>query len=140
MAQINSLIMVVAIAIEMKRENLYMKCLDAMMLREISLLIFVKSARTKLQESMSLEFGQAIIDPLINMEVNVQTIGFNPKINKAVATLISGYRLFFWLKKSRTKNLYMYPDFRKIFTSHIYFKGLRGGVCVCPSFEKKKYI
>tara|TARA_A100000172_G_scaffold60256_1_gene39727 strand:+ start:68 stop:214 length:147 start_codon:yes stop_codon:yes gene_type:complete len=48
MAQINSLIMVVAIAIEMKRENLYMKCLDAMMLREISLLIFVKSARTKL--------------------------------------------------------------------------------------------
>jgi hypothetical protein len=32
------------------------------------------------------------------MEGNVWKIGFNPKINKAVATLISGYRLFFWLK------------------------------------------
>jgi hypothetical protein len=29
---------------------------------------------------------------------NVWKIGFNPKINKAIATLISGYRLFFWLK------------------------------------------
>jgi hypothetical protein len=48
MAQINSLIMVVAIAIEMRRENLCMKCLDAMMQRETSLLIFVKSAKTKL--------------------------------------------------------------------------------------------
>jgi hypothetical protein len=40
--------MVVARAIEMRRENPYMKCLDAMMLREISLLISVKSARTEL--------------------------------------------------------------------------------------------
>jgi hypothetical protein len=32
------------------------------------------------------------------MEGNVWKIGFNPKINKAIATLISGYRLFFWLK------------------------------------------
>ena len=29
---------------------------------------------------MSLGFGRAITDPLINMEVNVLTIGFNPKI------------------------------------------------------------
>jgi hypothetical protein len=40
--------MVVARAIEMRRGNLYMKCLDAMMQREIFLLIFVKSVRTKL--------------------------------------------------------------------------------------------
>ena len=49
---------------------------------------------------MSLEFGLATIDLSMNMEGNVWKIGFNPKINKAVATLISGYRLFFWLKKS----------------------------------------
>ena len=47
---------------------------------------------------MSLGFGRAITDPLMNMEGNVWKIGFNPKINKAVATLISGYRLFFWFK------------------------------------------
>jgi hypothetical protein len=29
---------------------------------------------------MSLEFGLAVINLLINMEVNVLTIGFNPKI------------------------------------------------------------
>jgi len=42
----------------------------------------------------------------MNMEGNVWKIGFNPKINKAVATLISGYRLFFWFKKgvSRASN------------------------------------
>ena len=32
-------------------------------------------------------------------------IGFNPKINKAVATLISGYRLFFWLKISDLRSV-----------------------------------
>jgi hypothetical protein len=55
---------------------------------------------------MSLGFGRAITDPLMNMEGNVWKIGFNPKINKAVATLISGYRLFFWFKKgvSRASN------------------------------------
>ena len=57
------------------------------------------------------------------MEVNVLTIGFNPKINKAVATLISGYRLFFWLKircfkgikrlcfSTGRKNIYWYIEF-----------------------------
>ena len=47
---------------------------------------------------MSIEFGRATTDPLMNMEGNVWKIGFNPKIKKAVATLISSYRLFFWLK------------------------------------------
>ena len=72
---------------------------------------------------MSLEFGLAVINLLINMEVNVLTIGFNPKINKAVATLISGYRLFFWLKircfkgikrlcfSTGRKNIYWYIEF-----------------------------
>jgi hypothetical protein len=34
----------------------------------------------------------------------------------------------------------MYPDFRKIFTSHIYFKGLRGEGYVCVHPARKKNI
>jgi hypothetical protein len=72
------------------------------------------------------------------------TIGFNPKINKAVATLISGYRLFFWLKKgvsrasngcvSRTggdNNIYWYMEFAGI---------VRGGGKVKLLYPKKNII
>jgi hypothetical protein len=88
---------------------------------------------------MSLEFGLAVINLLINMEVNVLTIGFNPKINKAVATLISGYRLFFWLKIRCFKGIKeMYEmSYKIIFTSHIYFKGLRDGKKVTLLYPKK---
>ena len=70
------------------------------------------------------------------------TIGFNPKINKAVATLISSYRLFFLLKIRCFKGIqqlcFSYRE--KIFTSHIYFKGLReGGICISSLLEKKYY-
>ena len=90
---------------------------------------------------MSLEFGLAVINLLMNMEGNVWKIGFNPKINKAVATLISGYRLFFWLKircfKGIKRLCFSYRE--KIFTSHIYFRGLRGGGICFTSCSKKKY-
>ena len=85
---------------------------------------------------MSLEFGLAVINLLINMEVNVLTIGFNPKINKAVATLISGYRLFFWLKIRCFKGIQRlcFSTGRKnIYQSYIFQGFARGGVCVCPS-------
>ena len=70
------------------------------------------------------------------------TIGFNPKINKAVATLISGCRLFFWLKircfKGIKRLCFSYREI--IFTSHIYFKGLRGGGKVTLLYPKKNII
>jgi hypothetical protein len=92
---------------------------------------------------MSLEFGLAVINLLINMEVNVLTIGFNPKINKAVATLISGYRLFFWLKircfkgikrlcfSTGRKNIYWYIEFTGV---------VGGGDLYFPPARKKIYL
>ena len=68
------------------------------------------------------------------------TIGFNPKINKAVATLISGCRLFFWLKircfKGIKRLCFSYRE-NNIYQSYIFQGFARGGyVCVHPARKK----
>jgi len=61
---------------------------------------------------------------------------------KAVATLISGYRLFFWLKKSDLRDVKS-PDRINIYW-YIEFTGFARGWGMCAfrfsSGDKKKYI
>jgi len=91
---------------------------------------------------MSLEFGLATTDLSMNMGGNVWKIGFNLKINKATATLISGCRLFFWLKIRCFKGIqelcFAYRE-NNIYQSYIFQGFARGGESY-TFVSQEKYI